>query len=160
MRHPKQWLIGMITAAVIALLILPATPRKYKSSGCLFCGCRHEERWWFGVKTSDRVLETECSAWVRSIHPDHSNHLWASASTKQRDWGFPWASWAMGSYVTAAGAVAQIHWSRTEFGEIRARQFLEKYHSQLSLDQRSLLKWLRTEFEALSETNDNATKAP
>lgn len=160
MRFPKQWLIGVIATAVIALLILPGMPRKYRSSGCLFCGCRYEERWWFGVKTFDRVWEPECSAWVRSIHPDHSNHIWATASTKQRGWGFPWSAWTVEDYASAAGAIPQIHILRAEYGEARARDFLDRYHAQLSLDRSSLVKWLRTEFEAFDATNGIAPKAP
>ena len=111
----------------------------------------------FGVKISDRVHEREGSAWVDRIYPNHSNHIWATGSGWNKGWRI---SGTFYDCASASGAIPQIYYLRTEFGEARAREFLDKYHSQLSIDQDSLVKFLRTEFNTLFATNVDRTNAP
>jgi hypothetical protein len=74
----------------------------------------------------------------------------------RKGWGLTWSA---GSGGVGAGGVAQIHLLRTRLGEARARYFLDKYHSQLRTDPGSLRQFLKTEFDSLFTTNENATNA-
>jgi hypothetical protein len=55
-----------------------------------------------------------------------------------------------GREESARGGVAQIHLLQTQLGEARARDFLDKYHSQLKTDPGSLRQFLKTEFEGIA----------
>ena len=136
-----KWLIGLIAAAAVVLLLAAFGPGYRQEGGCLFCGRTRSEVWRFGVKVLDRVHETEWSAWVDGIHPSHTNHLWGTSSTMRKGWGLTWSA---GSGGVGAGGVAQIHLLRTQLGEARARDFLDKYHSQLRTDPGSLRQFLKT----------------
>jgi hypothetical protein len=145
-RRSTKWLVGLTAVAVIALLLVVAGPKSSESGGCLFCGRTRYEAWMFGVKISDRVRENEASAWVDGMHPGHTNHLWGTSSVMHKGWGF---RAVIGCGGVGAGGVAQICLLRTEFGEARAREFLDKYHSRLNVDRDSLGKILQTEFNTL-----------
>ncbi len=151
-----SWLVGLIASVAIALLS-KAAPMKRIWSGCEFCGSSRVERWWFGIKVTDRVTENEYAAWVRSIHPEHSNHVWATGSTQQKGWGFAYKN---GDYASTSSAVPQIWLLRADFGESVARDFLERYYAQLKTNRSAVVPWLRAEFKALSATNANTPKVP
>jgi len=139
--------------AVIVMSILAAGPREHHSSMCLFCGARRSETWKLGVKVFDRVYETECSAWIRSVHPEHSDHIWSGSSTMTRSRWFGRTAIGCGGH---GGYIVAIHYLQPKIGEEQARALLDRYHSELSGDPEAFERFLRADFGTLV-TNANVT---
>jgi len=123
---------ALIGATTFALLLVAVGPTASQSGGCLFCGRTRFESWRCGVKFRDQVRETQWSAWVGGMHPNHTNHIWGTSSTTLSGWGF--GPKTIGCGGIGDGGVAQIHYLRTQLGESRARALLDKYHDQLRVD--------------------------
>ena len=154
---PKRlgWLLFAIT---LVLLFLAAAPSRSTNGGCLFCGRSRSEAWFCGMKIKDRIQETQGSAWIDQMYPNHTNHIWGWGGTEHKRWGFGHRSIGCGGL--GAGAIGQIHYLRSHLGEDRAREFLQRYHSQLRKDEQQLHRWLRNEFQTLFPPDASTTNGP
>jgi hypothetical protein len=145
---------ALLTFALL-LLLLAAAPMRTIHGGCLFCGRSRSEVSVCGIKVKDSVQATTASAWVDSMYPDHAEHIWSWGSSEHKRWGFGGRSIGCGGL--GDGAIIQIHHLRSAIGEDRARDVLQRYHSQLRTDQAQLRQWLKREFQALVPANESAT---
>jgi hypothetical protein len=148
MRLPRRRIEWFVWLGAIALVLVTirASPTYYRSSGCLFCGCRMVEQRWLGVNLPRHVDENECSRWVRSLHPGHSIHIWSTSSIMRKDWGF--AGTTVGC-ATGAGGLMVLHDFRSQLGEERARELLARYHSELKGEPDSFRRFVRTDLNTL-----------
>ena len=158
MRRRSKWVDYCLLAVSILFVFLAAAPSRSTSGGCLFCGRSRHEAWLLGIKIKDRVTETQASAWVDQMYPNHTNHIWTGGSTEIKKWGFGRRSFGCGGL--GASAVGQIHYLRSYLGETQAREFLQRYHSALSSDEQHIRRWLKTEFDTLFPPDTYRTNGP
>ena len=158
MRGRSKWLDCCLLAVALLLLFLTAAPSRSTSGGCLFCGRGRHEAWLLGIKIKDRVQDTQASTWIDEMYPNHTNHIWSGGSTEIKWWGFGRRSFGCGGL--GESAVGQIHYLRSQLGEAQARQFLQRYHSELSRDEQNIRHWLRSEFDSLFPPDSYRTNGP
>lgn len=157
----RRRLSGFIAAALIVVTFV-AAPSSSRSSGCLFCGARRVERSWLGIKTLDSIQENDCSAWVLSIHPNHSKHIWSMGGIISKGW-FDSKSFGSGYGATS---IMILHRFRSKLGEEQARALLAQCHAELARDDRESFKeFLKTEFNSLltnslPTTNETGRSTP
>jgi hypothetical protein len=155
MRRDLKRLDWVLLTFALFLLLIAAAPMRTIHGGCLFCGRSRSEVSVCGIKVKDRVQDTSGSAWVDSLYPDHAEHIWSLGSSEHKRWGFGRRSIGCGGLGDAA--IIQIHYLKSVIGEDRARDVLQRYHSQLRTDQPQLHQWLKKEFQALVPANESAT---
>jgi hypothetical protein len=127
-RRQKAIIVVVAIAFVVALTLFAFGPLEQRSSVCQYCGRGHYETWRLGIKTWDKVVERESSAWVDTIHPDHSQHIWGWTSTYHRRW-FGRNSVGCGGIDT----VGQLFSVRDKIGDAKARELLARYHEIVHL---------------------------
>ena len=140
---------SLLVAVPLLFLLMTAAPRRTEDGGWLFCGRSRHEAWFLGLKIKDRTEETSGSRWVDQMYPDHTNHIWGLSGIEEKRWGF--GSTSIGCGGPGAGAIAQIHYLRSKFGEDRARGVLQRYHAELRSDRTRLHQWLKAEFQTLQK---------
>jgi hypothetical protein len=140
----KILLSALMISALLAVVALAFGPHSSKTSECLFCGRSRYEVSWLGLKTSDKVIEHDWSAWVDGLHPTHAQHIWSATSHEYRSWFGPTTIGCGG-----IGGVISIYQVRSRVGEAKARELLDKYHAMIGTDVRSLLGFMQSEVHPL-----------
>jgi len=155
-RHTVVFLVVVAAFAAAPALVVYAFGPKVKHSGvCRFCGRGHYEVWRLGIKTSDDIAENDSSAWVDSIRPGHTQHVWTVTSTDRRNWFGPGPAGTGGGNV-----VAEIYLARNQIGEAKARELLAKYHATSEVGWASARDFLLSELLPLLTNQNESVRSP
>ncbi len=156
-KYHRGILLALIAACIagLAFVAIAFGPKTRHSSMCRFCGRWHYEVWRLGIKTSDKIIESDWSAWVDSIQPAHTQHVWALASSSRRKWG---GTARMGDYE--GNVVVELYASRKQIGEAKARELLAKYHASSEVGWAKARDFWVNELSPLLTNNNQETKAP